>query len=33
MTTSGSKIAEQVPTGRLDVEMTFTFDKDGNEVK
>ena len=33
MTTSGSKIAEQVPTGRLDVETTFTFDKDGNEVK
>lgn len=33
MTTSGSKIAEQVPTGRLDMEKTFTFDKDGNEVK
>jgi hypothetical protein len=32
MTTSGSKIAEQVPTGRLDVETTFTFDKDGNEL-
>jgi hypothetical protein len=32
MTTSGSKIAEQVPTGRLDMEKTFTFDKDGNEL-
>ena len=31
-TTSGSKIAEQVPTGRLDMEKTFTFDKDGNEL-
>lgn len=33
MTTSGSKIAEQVPAGRLNMEKTFTFDKDGNEVK
>jgi hypothetical protein len=32
MTTSGSKIAEQVPTGRLNMEKTFTFDKDGNEL-
>ena len=32
MTTSGSKIAEKVPTGRLDMEKTFTFDKDGNEL-
>ncbi len=32
MTTSGSKIAEQVPTGRLDMEKTFTFDKDGNKL-
>lgn len=30
MTTSGSKIAEQVPTGRLNMEKTFAFDKDGN---
>ncbi len=32
MTTSGSKIAEQVPTGRLDAVTTFTFDKDGNKL-
>lgn len=32
MTTSGSKIAEQVPAGRLNMEKTFAFDKDGNEL-
>ena len=32
MTTLGSQIAEQVPTGRLNMEKTFTFDKDGNEL-
>ena len=32
MTTLGSQIAEQVPTGRLNMEKTFTFDKAGNEL-